>query len=139
MTTPSKITAPRSAGRAFLLLGIATAAAGIAAYAAQVLLAQRLFTPWYLPILGTLAVLLLLLALWRRVTVWRIVVLVPVLLLAAGEWFMLVGGLPPYTGPVAVNQPFPAFATTLADGTPLTQADLRGKQGTVMVFFRGRW
>ncbi len=138
MSTPSTIAAPRPAGRWLLLLGILTAVLGVLAYVAQVL-AHRLYTPWYLPISGTVATLLLFVALRRRAIVWRVVVWLPVALLAVGEWLTVAGTLPPYTGPVAVNQPFPAFATTLADGTPLTQADLRGKQGTVMVFFRGRW
>jgi hypothetical protein len=139
MIPTSKPAAPRSAGRWLFLLGLAVAWLGVFAYVGQVLLAQRLFTPWYLPIAGTLGVLLLLVALWRRVTVWRVILLLPMLLLAAGEWFMVRGSLPAYTGPVEVGRPFPAFATTLADGTPLTVADLHGDEDTVMVFFRGRW
>jgi hypothetical protein len=139
MITTSKPTPSRSAGRPLFLLGLTIAWLGVFAYVGQVLLAQRLFTPWYLPIAGTLGVLLLLVALWQRVTVWRVIVLLPMLLLAGGEWFMVRGSLPAYTGPVEVGRPFPVFATTLADGTPLTVADLQGEQDTVMVFFRGRW
>jgi hypothetical protein len=47
--------------------------------------------------------------------------------------------LPAYTGPVQEGKPFPAFATTWADGRPFTDADLRQSQPTVLVFFRGRW
>lgn len=121
-----------------MALGLAVAALGVVGYGGQ-LAAQRLFTPWYLPISGTLAVLLLLVALWRRVTVRRIVALIPVLLLTAGDWFMVGGSLPAYTGPIAEGKPFPEFATVLADGTQLTQRDLHGEQDTVIVFFRGRW
>jgi peroxiredoxin len=47
--------------------------------------------------------------------------------------------LPPYTGPIAVRRPFPAFDARLADGTPFTQDDLAGNRHAVLVFFRGRW
>ena len=47
--------------------------------------------------------------------------------------------LPAYAGPLEIGQPYPAFQTQRADGTPFTQADLRGDKGTVLVFFRGRW
>jgi hypothetical protein len=47
--------------------------------------------------------------------------------------------LPPYTGPIAVGRPFPAFKARLADGTPFAQHDLAGDRRTALVFFRGRW
>src|SRR5438270_828826 len=79
-------------------------------------------------------------ALSRRRTVWRVLVLLLVTLLAAGEWaFVLETRLPAYTGPVAEGRPFPAFKTARADGSPFTQEDLADGQKTVMVFFRGRW
>ena len=46
--------------------------------------------------------------------------------------------LPEYEGPL-VGQPFPAFATVLADGTSFTKQQLPGDKDTVLVFFRGRW
>jgi hypothetical protein len=111
---------------------------GILAYVLQVQ-SHRLFAPWYLPASCTLAALLLFLALLQRFSVFRVLLLVPVLLLAAGTWYMLLGSLPPYAGPVAVGQPFPAFTTLRADGTQLTQSDLHGDQHSLLVFFRGRW
>jgi hypothetical protein len=96
--------------------------------------------PWYLPMAGTVAAILLLIAVLRRRGLWRILGLVFCGLLAGFEWMFLLGlALPAYTGPVASGQPFPAFATLRADGTPFTQDDLRGEQNTVLVFFRGRW
>ena len=73
-------------------------------------------------------------------TVWRVLALLLVMLFAGAEWmFMYKERLPAYTGPVATGRPFPAFATTRADGTPFTQRDLQGDSNNVLVFFRGRW
>jgi hypothetical protein len=85
-------------------------------------------------------------SLWQARTVWRVLGLVLVVLVAGAGWTFLLsptefGGtrLPAYAGPVAVGQPFPAFATTRADGSPFTQGDLEGHRNNVLVFFRGRW
>jgi peroxiredoxin len=51
---------------------------------------------------------------------------------------LVVFALPPYTGPVKAGQPFPEFATTLADGSSFTQNDLKGEQNTALFFFNGR-
>jgi hypothetical protein len=126
-------------GRAYLVLGLVLAALGIVGYATQ-LWAQRLWTPWYLPIAGTLAVVCIVISLWKARTLWRVVVLVVVGLLAGAEWTMLAAlRLPEYTGPVKDAQPFPAFATVRADGKAFTQRDLAGDHNDVLVFFRGRW
>lgn len=126
-------------GRRLVVMGAVLAFAGLAAYIAQVA-AQRLMMPWYLPITATLGAALIVAALWQARNVWRLLLLVVVLLLAGAEWtFLLATRLPPYTGPVAIGQPFPPFATTRADGTAFTDRDLRGDQTTVLVFFRGRW
>jgi hypothetical protein len=96
--------------------------------------------PWYMPIAATLSVFLIVVALWRARSVWRILALLLVVLLAGAEWaFMLETRLPAYTGPVATGQPFPEFTTMRADGAAFTQRDLEGDQNNVMVFFRGRW
>jgi len=60
--------------------------------------------------------------------------------LAAGEWYLLLNlaNLPAYAGPVEVGKQLPAFETQLADGSRLGPGDLKGKQNTVLVFFRGR-
>ena len=138
MITPT--TAPgRPPGRLLVALGLALPVLGILAYAAQVA-AHRLVTPRYMPAAATLGVLCLAAALWRRFSVWRVLALLPVTLLAGAEWAFLVAvRLPAYAGPVAAGRPFPAFTTARADGTPFTQRDLAGDRHHVLVFFRGRW
>jgi len=103
--------------------------------------AKILRVPWYMPVLATAGVVLLLMAVLRRPTVWRIAALALTALLACGEWYSLVSlsKLPAYAGPVATGVPFPAFTTILADGSPFDQQSLRGEQDTAIVFFRGRW
>jgi hypothetical protein len=129
----------RRPGRRLLLVGLGLAVLGVAAYVAQVA-AHRLTTPWYMPIAGTLGVLCVVASLWQARTVWRVLALLLVLLVAGAEWaFLLTLRLPAYTGPVAVGQPFPAFTTARADGTPFTDRDLAGGQNSLLVAFRGRW
>jgi hypothetical protein len=113
---------------------------GVVAYAFQVN-AGILTTPWYGPALATLGTALILVALRRRVSVWRVAALLLVGALTAGEWWFLLSysTLPDYSGPVAEGQTFPEFAAARADGTPFTQDDLKGDRDTVLVFFRGRW
>jgi hypothetical protein len=130
---------PRVAGRRLLRRGLALAVLGILAYLGQ-LAAHRYWMPWYLPVTGTLAALLVLTAAVQSRTLGRILAVVAVLLLAGFEWmFVLATLLPAYSGPVEVGRPFPAFRTIRADGTPFTAADLGGEQRDLLVFFRGRW
>ena len=128
----------RSSGRLYLGLGILLALLGPLLYAVQI--RAKVFTvPWYVPILGTVGVLLLLAALVQRRTGWRIAGLLLIGLLAGFEWFVIISlKLPAYTGPVAVGATFPAFTTTRADGSVFDQDNLK-EQDTVLVFFRGRW
>jgi hypothetical protein len=129
----------RFRGRLLLLLGLGLAVLGVVVYALQISL-QRLMAPWYMPILASLGVVLVAMSLLERRTVWRVVALLAVVLLAGAECaFLYAVRLPPYTGPIAVGRPFPAFETRRADGTPFTQRDLIGDRSTVLVFFRGRW
>jgi hypothetical protein len=130
----------RYPGRIYVWLGILVALAGVAVYFIQ-FNAKILRTPWYTPICATIGVGLVLLALVYSRTIWRWAALVFLTLLAAAEWHMVLQGLstPTYAGPVQAGQPFPEFATTLADGSTFTQRDLKGEQNTVMVFFRGHW
>jgi hypothetical protein len=96
--------------------------------------------PWYMPTLASLGVVLVSISLVERRTVCRAFALLAVVVLAGAEWaFLYAVRLPPYTGPIAVGQPFPAFETKRADGTPFTQRDLVGDRNNVLVFFRGRW
>jgi len=139
MATSELAPPTQSTGRGFFWSGLALAVVGIVAYLAQFSM-RHLTTPWYMPVLSTIGVLLLLLAVLRRRTIWRILGLLLVVLLAGAQWALIFAmGLPEYRGPAAVGKPFPAFATLRADGTKFTQAELGGTKNDVLVFFRGRW
>lgn len=122
-----------------MLAGLGLAVLGVAAYAVQLSLG-RLMMPWYMPAAALIGVALVAASLSKFKSLWRMLALVVVLLLAAFELtaFYLVR-LPPYTGPIAAGRPFPAFEAKRADGTPFTQNELIGDQNHVLVFFRGRW
>jgi hypothetical protein len=133
-------TTSRHPGRSLLLLGVLLAVGGQMLYILLTFAAKILITPWYAPLLGTLGVALIILALMRSRSIWRWTAVVIFTLFAAFGWYALLAmRTPAYTGPVKSGQPFPAFATTLADGSTFTQADLQGDKSTVMVFFRGHW
>jgi hypothetical protein len=139
MSIASALAPRRYPGRLFVALGLVLAVLGVAGYVLQ-LSTGRLTAPWYMPCLATLGVLFLAIALWQARSVWRILALLLVVLLAGAEWaFLLAARLPSYTGPVAAGRAFPNFTTMRADGTTFTQADLEGDPHNVLVFFRGRW
>jgi hypothetical protein len=139
MSAPFAAAPSTSRGRLLLFLGPCLAVVGIIGYIVQLGL-RRLAAPWYMPGLATLAAGLVAYSLWQRRTVWRVLVLTALVLVAGAEWaFMYAMRLPAYTGPIAAGKPFPTFATFRADGAPFTQRDLEGNQVTVLVFFRGRW
>src|SRR5215831_17702524 len=130
----------RHPGRPLLLLGVLVALAGPVLMILLTFAAKILITNWYGPLLGTLGLALIILALMRSRSVWRWTAVVIFTLLVGFQWFALLAmRLPEYTGPVKDGQPFPAFSTTLADGSAFTQDDLKGDRNTVMVFFRGHW
>jgi hypothetical protein len=130
----------RFPGRFYSGLAILIAFLGLGAYVAQVNVFKVLTTPWYMPGLASLGVVLMVFALTRCRTVWRFLGLGVLVLLAGAEWYFLLAlTLPPYSGPVAKDKAFPDFATRLADGAPFARKDLEGPDRTVMVFFRGRW
>jgi hypothetical protein len=133
-------TTARHPGRSLLLLGVFLAVGGQMLYILLTFAAKILITPWYAPLLGTLGVALIILALMRSRSIWRWTAVVIFTLFVAFQWYALLAmRTPAYTGPVKDGEPFPAFATTLADGSAFTQDDLKGDQNTVMVFFRGHW
>jgi hypothetical protein len=131
---------PKPAGRLYLTAGLVLGLLGPLAYAGQ-LAAKQLTVPWYVPLLGTAGAILIVLSLARSRGVVRLLCAGLFVFLAVGEWYFLLSmsKLPAYAGPVAVGEPFPAFATAWADGAPFTQADLAGNKNTILVFFRGRW
>jgi hypothetical protein len=139
MTTFSIVGPDRSRGRLFMLLGLGLAVLGVAAYVVQLSL-QRLMFPWHMPALAFLGVVAVAISLWQRRTRWRLLALLAVVFLAGAELAVLhMLRLPPYTGPIAVGRPFPAFEAKRSDGTLFTQKDLTGDRHHVLVFFRGRW
>jgi FtsH-binding integral membrane protein len=131
--------AHRFRSRLCLLLGLGLAFLGVAAYLVQILM-QRLMAPWYMPTMASLGVVLVIISLLERRTMWRVSALLVVVLLASVEYaFLYALRLPRYTGPIVVGRPFPAFETKRADGKPFTERDLAGENNNVLVFFRGRW
>ncbi len=139
MTTSSIAKPVCKPGRLYLALGVLTALLGVVGFVVQMLM-QRLAAPWYMPVAATLGVVLVAVSLWQARSVWRVLALVLVVLLAGAEWAMMAKmRLPAYTGPVAAGQTFPEFTTVRADGTPFTQHDLEGGPDNVLVFFRGHW
>ena len=143
MTTALQPTplATRSRGRLFFWLGIALCLAAPIINFVQIQVMKQLFVPWYAAVLLTVGVALLLYAVTRRAGVIRIIFLGLFALLCAFEWLFLVvlTKLPAYEGPARAGEKMPAFATTLADSTPLTDKDLTQGQASVLVFYRGRW
>src|SRR4051812_47637394 len=139
MNSPQLIASRPTSGRWLLVFGVLLPVVGIGVYAAQVSM-HRLSMPWYLPAAAALGVILVAGALWRRRTVWRIVALVVVTLLAGMEGtFLYATRLPAYAGPAQAGRAFPDFKTVRADGTSFTERDLVGDRDSILVFFRGRW
>jgi hypothetical protein len=139
MTDSTNAPPAASRGRLLMLAGLGLAVLGVAVYAVQLSL-RRLMLPWYMPAAALIGVALMAASLRERRTVGRLLALVAVVLLAGFELMALYATrLPPYTGPIAVGHPFPAFEARRVDGTPFTQNDLIGDQHSALVFFRGRW
>ncbi len=126
-------------GRVLLLVGAGLPVLGIIAYAVQISLG-RLPVPWYVPVLASLGLILVGTSLWKRLTLWRVLAVIAVALVAAGEWGLLFAfRLPRYTGPIVAEAAFPGFETSRTDGTKFSRSDLVGSRNNVLVFFRGRW
>jgi hypothetical protein len=108
---------------------------------AQLMAWGKTFDAWYMPVLATLGVGLVILSLRRRRTVWRGLAFALVLFVSGAGWWFLASytRLPAYTGPVAAGAAFPEFRAIRADGTAFTRADLTGDRATALVFFRGHW
>lgn len=127
-------------GRGFFWAGIGLCLLGFVAPVIQYSL-KFMLVPWYMPTLTMLAAALLVMSLFRRRTVVRIMTLVLIVVLAGLEWYFLVvlARLPDYQGPARAGQTIPEFHTTLADGRSFTNRDLARGTPHVLVFFRGRW
>src|SRR5438876_1300183 len=87
---------------------------------------KHLGLPWYVPVLGTVGVVLMFLSVWQRPGILRGAALILFVLLCAGEWFvgLVLTRTPAYAGPARVGSKLPVFATALADGTAFTNKDL---------------
>ncbi len=122
------------------LIGILLFVIGPALYILQFRMRQ-LVVPWYVPVLASFGVLCLMASVMGRRGIVRIVGLVLLTVLCGLEWFFLLvlAKSPAYEGPAQVGRPLPTFATTLADGKPLTTKELATGGPTALVFFRGRW
>ena len=140
MTTATSPIISGRTNRGYFLLGIACALVGLVGYAVQMSLNQ-LATPWYAPALATIGAGLVVLSLWKRRSVWRILALLMLAALAGLEWWFLLGytALPTYAGPVVAGEPFPEFKAWLSDGKPFQRSDLEREGSTALVFFRGHW
>jgi hypothetical protein len=134
--TSSAASAP---GRRLFRLGWILLLAGLAIYAIQLFALKQYVVPWYAPILATIAVAGMLVAVVRHWTVWRLVGLVVCLLVMAGEWLFLTVGTPApaYQGP-GIGQPLPEFSAIDPNGAPVMRNNLLGRP-TVLLFFRGHW
>jgi hypothetical protein len=131
----------RSRGRLWLWLGVGVFLLGFVLYFVQAFGFKHLVTPWYMPILFTLGVLLALVSVRLRLTWTRVIALLVLALLSAGEWYFILSmsRLPEYQGPVQAGKKIPGFTTTFADGKPFTEKDLQKGTPTILVFYRGHW
>src|SRR4029079_7110357 len=125
-------------GWPLFLAGFLLFLVGPAIYAYQFSNAH-LTTPWYLPLLSTLGVVLMLASLVRRMSILRSIGFVLFLAFCGLQWFMFlhVAVNPPYEGPAKPGAKVPEFAAKRADGASFSNADLSTGKATALVFFRG--
>jgi hypothetical protein len=139
LTVAPKVSAPPRP-RTYFLLGVLIFSLGVVTFVVQIFGLKRLVVPWYLPVLGTAGVALMVLSVVQRPRIWRILGLAVFVLLNGFEWFgILSSKLPEYQGPAKVGETIPAFTTTMADGTSFSDQDLQKGNPTVLLFFRGHW
>ena len=102
---------------------------------------KHLTAPWYVPIMATAGVALMGASVWRRRGIARTIGVLFFAIVCGLEWFLLSVGTatPLYSGPAETGRKVPEFTTSLADGTPFTEKDLKRGTPTVLLFFRGRW
>ena len=133
-------TTPPPRRRPLFLAGVILFVLGPVIYFVQIL-ARQLWTPWYLPALASLGVLLMVLSVRQRRGILRIAGLVCFVALCGLEWYALLVATktPAYTGPAQVGRNLPAFTAARADGRAFSNNDLASGTRSVLVFFRGRW
>lgn len=110
-------------------------------YFVQMAQDRNLSTPWHMPILATVGVLLMAASVVQRRGIWRSAGLGVFALLCGFLWFFVavLTKTPPYEGPAVYGAKVPVFSAAHADGRAFTDKDLLGTDRTVMLFFRGRW
>lgn len=101
----------------------------------------RLTTPWQLPILATLGVVCMLLAVLQSGGVVRTAGFLLFAFVSGFVWFMLLVKVntPNYTGPANPGSPVPVFAAKLADGSTFANTTLANGRSSVLLFYRGHW
>jgi hypothetical protein len=135
--TPTINTAPRR--WPFFFIGVLLFIVGPVAYAIQMNM-HRLSMPWYIPILSTIGVLLMLLSVVQRRGIVRIVFLVLFMLFCGFEWMSLLAtSTPKYVGPAQTGHKLPEFSASLANGARFTNKDLENGTPSALLFFRGHW
>lgn len=138
----SKPAAVISRSRHWLLFftGIALFVVGPVWFVVQFRL-KHLGPAWYVPILSSAGLLLLILSVVQRGGIVRTVFLILFAIVCGFEWFAFTVATrsPAYTGPAQPGRKVPQFVAQLADGTPFTNAELEKGTATVLVFFRGHW
>jgi hypothetical protein len=102
---------------------------------------KNLGSVWYVPVLSSAGMLLLILSVLRHRSVVRMVFLTLFAIVCGLEWFVFTVATrsPAYTGPAQAGRKVPQFAALFADGTPFKSSDLETGTSAVMVFYRGRW
>jgi hypothetical protein len=102
---------------------------------------KHLGTAWYVPILASAGVMLMILSIRLRSGIVRTVFLMLFAIVCGFEWFAFTVATrsPAYTGPAQPGRKVPQFVAQLGDGTPFTNAELEQGTATVLVFFRGHW
>ena len=133
-------TAPKTGLPFFFLIGLLLIVAGPVIYAFQ-FGSNQFPTPWYMPVLATVGVVMMAASVWRRGGILRILGTVFFLLVVALEWYFLlvVTRTPAYSGPAQVNTKVPDFTAKLANDEAFSSADLSKGQSTILLFFRGHW
>jgi hypothetical protein len=131
---------PRTRHWLLFFAGTALLVLGPVCYVVQFRL-KNLGAAWYVPILSSAGVLLLILSVWRRRGIVRMVFVMLFAILCGFEWyfFFVATRTPAYTGPAQPGRKVPQFAAQLADGSPFTAAELEKGTWTALVFYRGHW
>lgn len=131
---------PPARGWPFLLNGICFFVLGFGIYCAQLVLGV-LTTPWYVPILSTVGVVLMAVSLAQRRGVARSIALGLFIVICGFQWFFVavLTKTPVYEGP-DIGEKAPAFAAIAADSKAFTEKDLAdSEKRTALIFYRGHW